>query len=121
MKDKEEEIRQFQEQIDGLHEVLQPLHSLLEDPNCLDYLTNTRNLFNKVSQCCSALEDLKEKIDPQKIQEKKKERVISGLKSIFGWPLGRSEVDKAIESIDRYRSLISFALQLDLTQAVTFQ
>ena len=113
-----QEILQFRRQIDGLHEVLQPLHTLLEDSNSVDYLTNTRALLNEVSQCCSILKDLRERIDPEMAQKKRerlKNRLRNGLKIAFRWPLDRNEVVQAIETIEQYRSRFSFALQLDLT------
>ena len=115
VKSEKQEILQLRRQIDGLHEVLQPLHSLLEDSNSVDYLTNTRALLNEVSQCCSILKDLRERIDPEMAQEKKRERLKNGLKIAFGWPLDRNEVVQAIETIEQYKSRFSFALQLDLT------
>ena len=118
VKSGKQEILQFRRQIDGLHEVLQPLHSLLEDSNSVDYLTNTRALLNEVSQCCSILKDLRERIDPkmaQKKRERLKNRLRNGLKIAFRWPLDRNEVVQAIETIEQYRSRFSFALQLDLT------
>ena len=115
VKSEKQEILQFRRQIDGLREVLQPLQSLLEDPNSVDYLANTRALRNEVSQCCSTLEDLRGRIDPEISQAKKRVKFNNGLKVVFGWPLDRNEVAQAIETIEQYRSRFIFALQLDLT------
>lgn len=110
-----QEILQLRRQIDGLHEVLQQLHSLLEDPNSVDYLTNTRERLNEVSQCCSTLEDLKGRIEPELARENRRKRLKNGLKCVFKWPLNRNEIARAIETIEQYRSRFSFLLQLDLT------
>ena len=99
-KDEKQEILQFQRQIDGLHEVLQPLHDLLKDYSSVDYLTNTRALLDEFAQFCSTLEDLKGKIDPEMAGGKKRKRLKNGVKSVIGWPLDRNEVAQAIETLN---------------------
>ncbi|KAJ5690340.1 hypothetical protein N7462_004732 [Penicillium macrosclerotiorum] len=110
-----EEIHRLQQELGGLVEVLKVLHQLLHGPNCTKLMT-TEALLKYVPECNLALKSLKEKLEPDKTQKRMSRLGLRALK----WPLKQRAVDDTIRDIERYKTLINLALDIDQLKATDF-
>lgn len=109
-KDARNQIITLQRTVAGLESILHKLRELLQEP-CDTNLFTSSSLANNISDCLSRLEGLKEKIDPLKGKQMMRRLGIRALK----WPLKRTEVEKTIQDLERYKSSFILSLQVDQT------
>jgi hypothetical protein len=109
-KDARNQVMFLQRTVAGLESVLHKLRELLQEP-CDTKLCTSSSLVNNISDCLSRLEGLKEKIDPVRGKPMMRRLGIRALK----WPLKRTEVDKIIQDLERYKSSFILSLQVDQT------
>lgn len=110
VKHAQDDIITLQRTVAGLEGVLHKLKELLQDPYGTKLPTSS-SLVNNISDCLSHLESLEEKIDPGKGKRMMKRIGIQALK----WPLKRTEVDRTIWDLERYKSSFTLSLQVDQT------
>jgi hypothetical protein len=104
------DIQRFQEKITALTEVLQSLDELIRGSDG-NNLTATKDLVHNITNCSSALANLKEKINPETTQKRMTKWGLRALK----WPLARSEVETAIKELECYKSTFTLFLQVNQT------
>jgi hypothetical protein len=103
------------EEIALLHHEVISLKLGLEEFGDLSHVSSTtvlpisRALAREIANCPSGLTALKEKIDPGRKPDAKSETGFGGLQ----WPLTRDELVRAIKDIERYRTLLRWALQAE--------
>ncbi|RJE17766.1 NACHT domain protein [Aspergillus sclerotialis] len=110
VKDARDQIITLQRTVASLESILHKLSDLLQE-TCDAKLDTSPSLVNDVSDCLSHLESLKKKIYPVRGKRMMRRLGIQALK----WPLKRTEVDKTVHDLERYKS--SFILSLQVGQA----
>ncbi|KAJ6092101.1 NACHT and WD40 domain protein [Penicillium canescens] len=108
MKNAREDIIALQRSITGLEGILQKLLESFQGRHATQLPTSSL-LVNNVTDCLSDLGALEKKIDPGR--GKGMMRKI-GLRA-FKWPLKRTEVDRIIQGLERYKSSFTLSLQVD--------
>lgn len=109
VKDAKDEIITLQQQIAGLAEVLERLVELIQGPNGKQLLTSQR-LASNIVDCRATLTALEKRID---LGMGENEMNRFGRRA-FKWPLKRSEAEKSMREISRYK--LSFTLSLAIDQ-----
>jgi hypothetical protein len=110
VKDARDDIITLQRTLTGLEGVLHNLKDLLQNPQDTKLPTSS-SLINNISDCTSHLQNLEEKIDPGRGKRLMRRLGFHALK----WPLKRTEVNKIIEDLERYKSSFTLSLQVDQT------
>lgn len=110
VKDAREDIVHLQQTIRSLTVTLEALDNILHEPNVTGPNISQRT-GSEIASCFSSLESLKNKIDPETTQKPMRRWGVRAWK----WPLKAAEVDKAVNDIERYKSLFSLGLQIDQT------
>lgn len=108
VKNAKDGIRELQETVTDLAEVLQELKVSLQGPKGAK-LSSSRTLDRSITKCCSTLRTLEVIIDPGK--GKKVMRRL-GLRAL-AWPLKRTEVEGFMSDLERYKSNFTLSLQID--------
>ncbi|KAJ9481264.1 hypothetical protein VN97_g12229 [Penicillium thymicola] len=110
MKTAREDIIALQRSITGLEGTLRNLSEFLQGPHVTKLPTSSL-LVNNVTDCLSDLGALEKKIGPGRGKGMMRKL---GLRA-FKWPLKRTEVDRIIQGLERYKSSFTFSLQVDQT------
>lgn len=105
-----QDISSLQQAIISLERTLQNLKEFLQGPSG-KYLSTLQILNSDVTNCRLVLMALKDKIDP----EKKIMRRL-GIRSLR-WPLKRTEVERVMHDLERYKLSFTLCLQVDQTYA----
>ncbi|KAJ5355562.1 NACHT and WD40 domain protein [Penicillium cataractarum] len=113
VKDARDDIIFLQRTVVGLGNVLQKIEELLQDPRGTK-LSTSSTLVNNISDCLSHLRALEEKIELGRGKRTMKRLGIRALK----WPLKRTEVEKAVQDLERCKSLFTLSLQVDQTALI---
>jgi hypothetical protein len=108
VRDAKEDVIRLQQNTRALTVVLEALDNLLHEPKGSEMSTSQR-LRSDITDCSSSLTSLKDKIDPETTQKPMRKWGFRAIK----WPLKRTEVDKAVSDIERYKTLFSLGLQID--------
>ncbi|KAF4230403.1 hypothetical protein CNMCM6457_005979 [Aspergillus fumigatiaffinis] len=111
VKDAKDDIIRLQQNIRALAVVLEALDNLLREPKGSEMSTLLR-ISRDIVDCSSSLTTIKKKIDPERTQKQIRRWGLRAIK----WPLKRTDVDKAVSDIERYKALFSLALQIDQTK-----
>ena len=109
VKDARDDIITLQRTVAGLEGVLQKFKEL-QGPHGTK-LPTTSSLANNISDCLSHLEALEKKIYPGRGKRTMKRFGFRALK----WPLKRTEADRIIQDLERYKSSFTLSLQVDQT------
>lgn len=107
VKDASADIIALRQAINGLISVLENLAAILNNPN--SGLGITLVLKDDIRTCLLTLEALEGKVGMGKGKKAMKRLGLRALK----WPLKRSEVEKVMGDIERYKSSFSLSLQVD--------
>jgi hypothetical protein len=110
VKSARDEIFTLQQAINNLQGTLQVLHILLRSNDAIVLPASSR-LVNNVTDCLSDLRALEAKLGQGK--GRKLMRKV-GLRALT-WPLKRTELEGVIQNIEKYKSLLTFSLQVDQT------
>ena len=106
-------ITRLIDEMDGLRDVLKKLDLVLEEERLsgLMRLTAVHEELTKkdglLSQCYSDLEQLKQTLEPK--------RGIRAVAQALQWPLKEKDVDKALQRIERFKTLLTLATAGDQT------
>lgn len=109
-KDARDDITTLQRTVAGLDGILQKLKEFLQDPTGAKLPTSS-SLVNNITDCLSDLGALEEKVDPGKGKRMMRKFRFRSLK----WPFKRTEVDRIIQDLERYKSFFTLPLQVDQT------
>ncbi|PLB35837.1 NACHT and WD40 domain protein [Aspergillus candidus] len=110
IKNAREDIIALQRSITGLEGTVRKLFEFLQGLPATKLPTSSL-LVNNVTDCLSDLEALENKIDPGNGKGMMRRL---GFRA-FKWPLKRTEVDKIIHGLERYKSSFTLSLQIDQT------
>ncbi|OQD81053.1 hypothetical protein PENANT_c030G04575 [Penicillium antarcticum] len=113
-KNAREDIIALQRSITGLEGTVQKLFEFLQGPHAIKFPTCSL-LVNNVSDCLSDLGALENKINPGRGKSMMRR---FGVRA-FKWPLKRTEVDRIIQGLERYKSSFTLSLQIDQTTLLT--
>ncbi|KAJ5211729.1 NACHT and WD40 domain protein [Penicillium cinerascens] len=113
VKDAPKDVVSLQKEVEDLREILEKLSGLIHGTHGTK-LSTSRALVDGTINCLALLQDLEGKIDPGR---GKKAMSKVGLRALK-WPLKRTEVERIMKDIDRYKTTFSLSLQID--QATTF-
>ncbi|KAF7528447.1 hypothetical protein PCG10_000291 [Penicillium crustosum] len=113
VKDASADIIALRQAINGLISVLENLAAILNNPN--SGLGITLVLKDDIRTCLLTLEALEGKVGMGKGKKAMKRLGLRALK----WPLKRSEVEKVMGDIERYKSSFSLSLQVDQMTIMT--
>lgn len=95
-------------EVNNLEQVLKHAQRLCSDPNGAKLLAS-KDILQSFNDCSKQLQDLNRKLKPAK-----RSRIASALKlDELKWPLESKQVDKVILLLERYKSIISLAFQVD--------
>lgn len=108
VKDARDDIITLQQTVAGLQGILQKLREFLQGPRPTNQPTSSSLIIN-ITNCLSDLEGLEEKIDPGRKKRTMRKFGIRALK----WPLQRTEVERIIQNLERYKSAFSLSLHVD--------
>lgn len=113
VKNARKDIMHFQNELRGLESVLTSVADLADadDSERLSTLQILIKPEGPISQCRDDLEGLLEKLQAG-VGEKQKNRF--GV-HVLNWPFKNKDIDKAISTIERHKSLFNFALTADQT------
>lgn len=110
MKDARGEIMILQQTIAGLEGTLQKLKDILQGNNGT-MLTSSSQLVRSITDCLSDLEALEKKISPGSGSELMRKFGFRALK----WLLKRTEIERIIQNLERYKSSFTLSLTIDQT------
>ena len=110
VKDARDDIITLQRTVTGLQGILQTLHKFLQARSETRLPTSSR-LVNDITDCLSDLRTLEENIDPGRGKKMMKRLGLRALK----WPLKRTEVERIVQALERYKSSFTLYLQVDQT------
>lgn len=97
----------LRKEVKALHHVLENVQKLAEGPNA----SKVRNLSSYIEKCSPDIKDLETKLNPGKRGKAMKKLGVRALK----WPFDKKEVDEHIIILERHKSTISVALEIDQT------
>lgn len=109
VKNARDDIMALQRTAAGLEDILLNLKKLFRDHG--SKLSVSSIFAENINDCISDLEALETKINPGHKEEAMRKFGIRALK----WPMQRSEVDKFIENLKRYKSSFILSMQIDQT------
>ncbi len=109
VKDARDDIISLQRTVADLEAILQKLKELLQEPRGIKLSTSL--LVNNISDCLACLEAVEKKIDLGRRKRMMKRLGIRALR----WPFKRSEVDRIITNLERYKLFFTLSLQVDQT------
>jgi len=104
------DIERLQGEVKSLNNVLNKVRELLEGPKAAR-LPASNTLVERIKQCISELEGLRNKLDPGKGQKTMRGRLFRTLK----WPFTSEDVDKSIIMLNRQKEALHLALSIDQT------
>jgi hypothetical protein len=110
VKDAKKDIECLHKEVKSVTEVLQKLIELLRGPNGTK-LSASQSLDKALMDCSSELKGLERRLHPGK---KHKVMRSIGLRALK-WPLESNNVEKVVNNLERYKQLITLALQVDQT------
>ncbi|KAJ5141799.1 NACHT and WD40 domain protein [Penicillium atrosanguineum] len=112
VKDARKDVVSLQKEVEDLRETLEKLSGLFQGTHGMK-LSTSQSLVDGTINCLSVLQDLEGKIDPGR---GKKAMSKVGLRALK-WPLKRTEVERIMKDLDRYKTTFSLSLLVD--QATT--
>ncbi|KAJ5552241.1 hypothetical protein N7494_001619 [Penicillium frequentans] len=107
-RDARDDVRTLQRAVAALEGILQKLKDILQGPHGAT-LSTSSSLASNISDCLIQLQDLEKKVDMGRGNRMMKRLGIRALK----WPLKRTEIDKIINVLERYKSAFALSLQVD--------
>ncbi|KAF7164918.1 hypothetical protein CNMCM5623_009318 [Aspergillus felis] len=114
VKDARGDIITLQQTVAGLEGTLQKLKDFLQGPHNAR-LTSSSALVKNITDCLSDLGALEKKIDPGSGKDLMRK---FGLRA-WKWPLQRTEVDRIIQNLERYKSSFTLCLTIDQAALIT--
>ncbi|KAL5047362.1 hypothetical protein BDW71DRAFT_42194 [Aspergillus fruticulosus] len=108
------EIIILQQTVAGLEGTLQKLKDFLQGHHDTGLISSS-SLAENITDCLSDLGALEKKIDPGSGRELMRK---FGLRA-WKWPLKRTEVDRIIQNLERYKSSFTLSLSIDQTALIT--
>jgi uncharacterized protein YydD (DUF2326 family) len=109
------DVEHVQREIESLTAILQNLLQLLRSRHGTE-LSTSGVLQENIADCLLTLGDLKRKIEPKRRSQPVMKRL--GLRALK-WPLKREEVMKVVNRLERDKSSISLALEMDQVYNMT--
>ena len=107
-KEAKKDIRRFRNEVTTIKDILIDLKDLVDTPDG----TKLPILDTSLKQCQSTLEELVRKLEKAEGKDKKMKQF--GLRALK-WPFNSNDVQKAIETIERYKNMFNLALTADQT------
>lgn len=109
------DVKDARQDRERLHKEMKTLHHVLKDVQNLAEGSNV-NKFSSLSSyvkesCSSDIKNLEIKLDPRKGRKAMKKLSVRALK----WPFDKNEIDEYIKRLERHKSTIIAALEMDQT------
>jgi hypothetical protein len=111
VKEAKKDIERLEAEINSLQEVLGGIRHLLDRPENAMRLEVTHKVSSSLDSCREQLEIVQRRLEPGKTR---KTMSRFGVRA-FKWPFKSKEVDKIIQSLNRHKTTLASALQLDQT------
>jgi len=112
VKDAKDDINRFRLEFQTFVHILRGLRRLAEDSKTA-HIFASQSLAGSITQCQSDLEILQQKLDPGKHQKTMSRFGMRALR----WPFQSSDVEKIMQSLERYKSTFNATLNIDQTYA----
>lgn len=110
VKDAKNDIHRLQVEVASLTGLLEKVSELLHSPHGM-VLSASKMMVDGMNECSSTLTALDKRIDPGKSHKIMTKWGIRALK----WPLKKDELRKTVEDIERCKTALNLALQVDQT------